>query len=206
MSGPGAPHPTYTPDSDLQFVEASGPELEAYLLSPTVYWPLAQHKGLSTLPRLTLGGLLLALQRLSAVEEALAAPESVRLTRARTRIETERLRWRSGVAAKIALEVRADLNLWRAYMEDLGESPARQADLYPGEVRHRAMLQLLATAPETASFPEPARRELEALDARLRAMFKAGPFVWAKQLAPAFSVREFWFLYGQPTEKDEREV
>jgi len=205
MSGPGAPHRAYTPNSDLQFVEASGPELEAYLLSPTVYWPLAQNRGLSTLPRLTLGGLQLALQRLSAVEGALAPREAVRLTRARTRIETERLRWRSGVAAKIAHEVRADLNLWRAYMDDLGESPARQADLYLGEVRHRAMLQLLAAAPEAASFPESARRELEALDARLRAMFTAGPFVWAEQLTPAFSMPEFWFLYGQPTEKGKRE-
>jgi hypothetical protein len=193
-----SPHPAYTPDPDLAFVEACGPELEAYLLSREVYWPLTQPKGDLALPRLTLGGLLLALQRLGAVERDLAPADAARLARSRSRIETERLRWAAGVGVKMAVEVRAHLNLWRAYIEELVESPARQADLYAGEVRQRAKLQLLRTAPEGAGFPEAGRREIEALDARLSRLFTPGPFVWATQLAPAFPTLEFWFLYGRP--------
>lgn len=205
MPGSTSPRHAYTPDSDLQFVEACAPELEAYLLASGIYWPLAQPKGLTALPRLTLGGLLLALRRLSAVELDLPAPQAVRLTRARTEIETERLRWTAAMGAKMALEMRARLNLWRAYLDDLSESPARSADLYPAEVRQRATLQLLATAPETGPLPAEARQAMQALDARLREIFAAGSFVWEEQLAPAFSPPEYWFLYGRPTEKGERE-
>ena len=103
-------------------------------------------------------------------------------------------------------ETHARLNLWRAFLDDLNESLASNAGLYPTEIRQRAMLQLLATAPESATLPAEARQEMQALDARLREMFAAGSFVWEEQLAPAFSPPEFWFLYGRPTEKGEREV
>jgi len=205
VPGSTSPHHTYTPDSDLQFVEACAPELEAYLLASAIYWPLPQPKGLTTLPRLTLGGLLLALRRLSAVELDLPAPQAARLTRARTHIETERLRWTAAMGAKMALEMRARLDLWRAYLDDLSESPASNADLYPTEVHQRAMLQLLATAPETGPLPAEARQAMQALDARLRKMSAAGSCVWEEQLAPAFSPPEYWFLYRRPTEKGERE-
>ena len=119
MPGSTSPRHAYTPDSDLQFVEACAPELEAYLLASVIYWPLAQPKGRSPLPRLTLGGLLLALHRLGAVERDLPAAQAVRLTRARTRIETERLRWAAAIGAKMTLETHARLSLWRAYLDDL---------------------------------------------------------------------------------------
>jgi hypothetical protein len=67
------------------------------------------------------------------------------------------------------------------------------------------MLQLLATAPETGPLPAEERQAVPTLDARLREMFAAGSFVWDVQLAPAFSPPEYWFLYGRPTEKGERE-
>jgi hypothetical protein len=192
------PLSAYTPDSDIAFVAASGPELEAYLLSREVYWPLTQPRGQVALPRLTLGGLLLALRRLSAVERDLTPDEGAILARARSRIEAERQRWASGAAAKVAAEAHARLNLWRAYLQDLADSPARQAELYAGEVRQRAMLQVLMTAAEGTGFPEAARGEIEALDALLRRSFGAGSFVWAQRLAPAFPPREYWFLYGWP--------
>ena len=205
MPGSTSPRHAYTPDSDLQFVEACAPELEAYLKASVIYWPLAQPKGHSPLPRLTLGGLLLVLHRLSAVERDLPAEQAVRLTRARTQIETERLRRTAAIGAKMTLETHARLSLWRAYLDDLSESPASNADLYPTEIRQRAMLQLLATAPETGPLPTEAGQAMQALDARLREMFAAGSFVWDEQLAPAFSPPEYWFLYGRPTEKGERE-
>jgi hypothetical protein len=205
VPGSTSPRHVYTPDSDLQFVEACAPELEAYLMASVIYWPLAQPKGHSPLPRVTLGGLLLALHRLSAVERDLPAEQAVRLTRARTRIETERLRRTAAIGAKMTLETRARLSLWRTYLDDLSESPASNADLYPTEIRQRAMLQLLATAPETGPLPAEERQAVPTLDARLREMFAAGSFVWDVQLAPAFSPPEYWFLYGRPTEKGERE-
>ncbi len=193
-----SPHAAYTPDIDLAFVEASGPDLEAYLLSREVYWPLSPPKGGVDLPRLTPGGLLLALQRLSAVERELASDEAARLARARSRIEKERRQWAVGMGSKMATEAHARLNQWRAYLQDLTGSPARNAAIYPSEVRQRAMLQLLMMAREATDIPKTTRREIEVLDASLRHHFAAGPFVWAYQLAPAFPKGEFWFLYGRP--------
>ena len=206
MPGSTSPRHAYTPDSDLQFVEACAPELEAYLRASEVFWPLAPAKGFAPLPRLTLGGLLLALRRLGAVERGLRAPQAVRLAQARMRLETERLRRTAAIGAKMTLETHARLSLWRAYLDDLSESPASNADLYPTEIRQRAMLQLLATAPETGPLPAEAGQAMRALDARLREMFAAGSFVWEEHLAPAFSPPEYWFLYGRPTKKGKREV
>jgi hypothetical protein len=205
VPGSTSPRHAYTPDSDLHFIEACAPELEAYLLASEIYWPLAQPKGLAALPRLTVGSLLLALRRLSAVEVDLPAPQAVRLTRARARIETQRLRWTAAIGTKMALEMRARSNLWRAYLDDLSDSPRPNAELFPTEVRQRAMLQLVATAPELDPLPVEVRFALQGFDARLRGMFVAGAFVWEEQLAPAFPPPEYWFLYGRPTEKRERE-
>jgi hypothetical protein len=205
VPGLTSPRHAYTPDSDLQFIEACAPELEAYLLASGIYWPLAQPKGRVVLPRLTLGGLLLALRRLGAVELGLPGSQAVRLTRARTRIETERLRWSAAMATKIALEIHAYFSLWRAYLDDLSDSPEPNAELYATEVRQRTMLQLVATAPEFDPLPAEVNQALHGFDGRLRERFAAGPFVWENQLAPAFPPPEYWFLYGRPTEKGERE-
>ncbi|MBI4769912.1 MAG: hypothetical protein HY784_05720, partial [Chloroflexi bacterium] len=68
----------YSPARDLAVVDRMVAELESYLLSPELYWPLSGPPlpGGQGYPRLTAGGLLLALARLSAVERELSAAQA----------------------------------------------------------------------------------------------------------------------------------
>jgi hypothetical protein len=56
---------------DRAYLEAGIPELEDYLLSDELYWPISARG--HNLPRLTIGGLLLANDRLEARGERIEA-------------------------------------------------------------------------------------------------------------------------------------
>lgn len=171
-----------TLEQDRQFLLAGIPELQAYLLSKELYYPITA-RGLN-LPRLTLGGLLLALARLRGANQAADLEGAV---------EAIRLKWRSAWEAKAGREVRARLALWQNYLADVRQNPDQHAPYYRQEVRVRAMLDLLL-----AELPQPVSEvtTLNELDHRLRRMLIPGQFVWEPVVQPAFPIETFWYLYG----------
>ena len=165
-----------TPAEDRQFLEAALPELQTYLLSNTLFYPLTH-----PLPRLTLGGLLLAQRCLHAYEDA--SPLDLRL-------DMPRIKWRAAWEKKVAQELETRLMLWRNYLNEQRHND-ELGDYYAHEVRLRVMLGLLST--ELGHEPD----ELTALDQLLRAKFRSGEFVWDEVLSKEFSRDDFWFLYGK---------
>lgn len=172
---------------DLAFLSAGVEQLEDYLLSDVIYWPLHE----ADLPHLTLGGLLLAERR--ATVRARDGAERARLEALRMQMEAVRLRWRAAWERKCSQEVRARLALWQSFLQDYREAPAVQAENYPQQVQWRVLLQLLTETLENA--PKEAGVVLE-LDRFLRAVFLPGKFIWEEDLSPAFPPEPFWFLYG----------
>ena len=152
---------------DIDYLQAGIPELERYLLSNELYYPLG-----ARLPQLTLGGILLSLARIGLRGELL-----------RARAESTREKWRSAWEAKSAREVNARGRLWVEYLAEYREDPKSNLRLYPQHVRHRAMLTLLG---------QPAHES----DALLKTAFKEGKFVWEQELAQNFSRDSFWYLFG----------
>lgn len=171
-----------TLEQDRRFLQAGIPELQAYLLSKELYYPITA-RGMD-LPRLTLGGVLLALARLRGAGQSadLEGP-----------VEAIRLKWRSAWEAKASREVQARLALWQNYLADVRHDPEQHAPHYRQEVRVRTMLDLLL-AEVSQSLPQAAT--LAELDARLRAMLLPGEFVWETAVQPAFPREKFWYLYG----------
>ncbi len=165
-----------TPAEDRRFLEEALPELQTYLLSDVLFYPLSH-----PLPRLTVGGLLLAQRRLHAYEDA--SPLDLQF-------DTLRSKWRAAWEKKAAQEFEIRLTLWRNYLDDCREEETLLEN-YPREVRWRVMLALLsAELPAESS-------ELSALDQRLRNTFHAGAFIWDETLRSEFSQDDFWFLYGK---------
>ena len=165
-----------TPAEDRKFLETALPELKTYLLSDVLFYPLSH-----PLPRLTLGGLLLAQRRLHAYEDV--APLDLRL-------DTLRNKWRAAWEKKAAQELNTRLILWQNYLDDCHEEESLLEN-YPREVRWRVMLALLsAELPAESS-------GLNALDQRLRNKFHTGTFIWDETLRNEFSQDDFWFLYGK---------
>ena len=165
------------PSEDQKYLEAALSELKDYLLSDTLFYPL-----MGNLPRLTIGGLLLAQKRLDV--ENLGTHLDPKLAAVKNK-------WRAAWAKKAAQELDARLNLWRNYLNDYRANPEAHAENYQYEIRWRVMVELLTK--EVDQIPE----EISALDGLLRTKFILGEFVWEENLQSQFPQDEFWFLYGR---------
>ena len=173
--------------SDLDYVEDALTQLEPYLLSQELFWPLG-----GTKPRLTVGGVLLSLKRIAAVVES--PVEQAILSQLTVKLDAVRTRWRVAWEQKCARELRTRLELWQNYLGDYRISPESYADDYRNEARLRVLVGLLAG--ELPEVPEESRMKLEALDVLLRGRLSSGQFVWDVALISAFPQDEFWYLYG----------
>jgi len=156
-----------TISQDIQYLSAGVPELENYLLSKELYYPIG-----GSLPQLTLGGILLSLAR--------AGTDAAKFERS---VEATRSKWRTAWEAKVEREARARGELWMNYLAEYREDRGSAARLYAQNVRYRAMLSLLGQAIHNS-------------DPYLRGNFKEGKFVWEEECAPNFSRQIFWYLFG----------
>jgi hypothetical protein len=180
---------------DLEYLRAGLEELESYLLSNELYWPVGAKPpaGEPAYPRLTLSGLLLARKRLHA--RSLPNNLPVDLARLDQRLDETRDRWRVAWEAKATREFHARLNLWRDFLQEYRDHPENNADRYAYEVQRRAMLDLLA--PDATGAPQAERDLLHSLDQLLRAVLVSGEFVWETELQHGFPADEYWYLYGR---------
>ncbi len=165
---------------DSQFLTESLPQMQAYLLSNELYWPLR-----NSLPRLTLGSVLLSLARLEVTRPGEAQ-------KFRADLEPVRVKWRVAWEKKAARELANRLRLWSQYLSDYAYAP-ESAGSYVTEVRSRVILQLLLS--EAPEMPEKAT--LAELDLSLKAQLRPADFVWEAGLQVAFPQLDFWFLYGK---------
>jgi hypothetical protein len=170
-------------EQDLQFLMESLPQLQDYLLSKELYWPLSV-----SLPRLSLGAILLALARVGASQ-----PDEAQ--KLRGQLETIRAKWKVAWEQKAAREMANRLRLWSNFLSDYSSAPDQQAGFYPQEVRGRVILQLLLA--EASEAPE--KSALADLDAMLNLRLVSGNFIWNAAWQVAFPKTEFWFLYGTIT-------
>jgi hypothetical protein len=134
------------------------------------------------LPRLTIGGLLLAQKRLQAGN---------RRTHLFPKLDSVKTKWYAAWTKKSAREIESRLALWRNYLNDYQNKPAEYATDYVNEVRWRVMLELLVD--EMDEMPP----ELISLDQLLRTKLKESNFIWDVHLQNEFPENKFWFLYGK---------
>lgn len=172
-------------EQDAAYLKAAADELEPFLLSDEIHWPLSPAPG-GGLSRLSLGSLLLGRARLCAVNDP-------RLAALEAPIEAVRAEWRTHWERKAQRESGERLNLWANFLSDLQDRPDRTAGEYPQEVRNRVMLDLLLAEANLHRPAEAAR--LDALDGLLRQLSQPGPFVWPAELEAGFPESRFWYLY-----------
>jgi len=152
---------------ESQYLSAGVPELENYLLSKELYYPLSL-----SLPQLTLGGILLSLARMG--KQAIQFEEQV---------EAVHSKWRAAWDAKSSREIRARSGLWSNYLAEYRADPKMGVRLYSQNVRYRTMLSLLGQTEDDS-------------DAFVKSVFKEGKFVWEEDCVPNFPQKVFWYLYG----------
>lgn len=165
-------------------MEAGISDLKDYLLSKELYWPIFA-RGYN-LPRLTIGGVLLAAMRLESVGEQTESHVE--------RLDRFRLKWRGTWEAKAGREFKARFRLWQNYLGDYTQDPERYADAYGNEVRYRVMLALLLNElPMLLSEQD----SLSTLDGIVRANLIPRDFIWDPSLQSGFPREVYWYLYGK---------
>jgi hypothetical protein len=190
-----------SPEYDLVYLQAALLDIQGYLLSNEVYWPIGANSptGEPPFPRVTLGNLVLAETSLEG--RNLPGDQAAQYKKLKDRLDGVRKEWRVAWSRKAVREFGARLSLWRDFIEEYRKNPRANVDRYPYEVNRRVILQLLLPEAEQVSSQE--EELLEGLDNVLQAVFVEGSFVWEDELQNAFPKAEYWYLYGLPRSEDE---
>ena len=169
-------------------------ELQRYLLSNELYWPLFTNQKMKLVnprSRLTPGNLLLSIKRLSSMH----SDEDRRdlINSKIQQFESVRNEWKSHWLQKAEKEYTARMDLWHAYLQDLFEDHSSHALNYAYAVRWRVILKLLE---ETGVTPtEVSTITLSSLDDSLRNISEPSDLIWGEEFCSAFPEDDFWFLY-----------
>jgi hypothetical protein len=178
-----------TRERTFSFLQAGTGDLEAYLLSDSLYWQLP---GPATRQRLTPGGLLMGLIQLESMGEP--TWQAGQIISIQARIDNVKLEHHSAWERKIHKEIAARLQLWKMYLEEYRLNPEEHGVYYSREVNWRVLLQLLL---KESSEPNIQSEVLSALDKMVKSNWLPGEFLWEPYLVNAFQQPEFWFLYGK---------
>jgi hypothetical protein len=185
-------------DRNLSLLERMIEELEPFLLSKQVFWPLNHSGTLKTsLPRLTLGGLLLTLSELAALNPQMDSKQVMRYDRLLQKFEGIRQKWRTAIENKAIQELKMRLNLWRGYLNDVEEQP-NWIENYPTEVRNRVMIDHLTTLIGPNPELENEFQAIGNLDHRIQDFLIPGEFIWEDSLRPSYPQEKFPYLYMKP--------
>lgn len=184
-------------EQDLIYLRSTVPELEEYLLSDVLFWPLSL-KGKDKAPpgatQLTIGNVLLSLKRLEAAAESRFL-DGDDLSRLAASIDLVRGRWKSNWNKKSGKEIASRLRQWDQYVSELSSGEGRRGD-YPYNIRLRVMLGLLMAEMDHPSVRD--RAQLDTLDQRLRNVTRPAAFVWDTAIQAGFPREEYWYLYREP--------
>jgi hypothetical protein len=185
-------------DKDWVFAQVAAQELQDYLLSNTLYWPVTGSRGLrieTDQPRFTIGNLLLSLQRLAAGEWT--GKQQQELAETRAYIQQMRQQWRSHWSKKAKEEFASRLPRLQSFVTSLGSENPPSAHEYAYQIRNRVILDLLLKEIDEPLAVEQAA--LSHLDATLRRWIRPGAFVWDEAIRDQFPSDRYWYLYGAPS-------
>lgn len=178
----------------LDSFDAMLAELEPYLLSPELFWPISSRNRTTPQDRLTVGNLLLCLDQLKASGELSDPGFTTRLRKSEITWQTAHEKWKSVIAKKASTEIGSRLNLWRMYLFDLEEGQGSAFD-YHHEVRNRVIVERLIKLISDREFWD---KDVKAVDNLLRSLVVPADFIWSSSLRAAYPRDLYWFLYRKP--------
>lgn len=185
-------------EASREYLQAALREMQAYLLSAQLFWPLSGRPPAASPPflQLTVGNLLLAFDALAAANASAGGTRWAEVQRLEAEWEAQRIRWAVHVEAKAQRELASRLRQWQAYVEDVRD--AHVAEDYVASVRPRLvaerLLDVLPKGPEAAHV----REQLAKLDSRIDPFLQAGPFVLDPALQTRYPEPAFPMLYRRP--------
>jgi hypothetical protein len=191
---------SYTPEKDLHTLEVFADALPSYLREKELYGEVGR-----LWPRLTPGAVLLRLHRLQAL--VLPPRQAERLQRAARACAATRQTWAHHYSEKLGREWKARLKTYADFLEDHKDNFDSMRAAYPAEALHRTYLHHVARELEAFHLWDEAHEQaLFVLDQVLKASFDQDHprFIWPEVLAEVYPPDLFWWLYGEPSEKQAK--
>jgi hypothetical protein len=187
----------------LAITQAMADELTTYLQQgDRLYQPMhVQTPGGTEDPVLTVGALLENLGTLRSAAGRLTQEQRDALFAIENKVAHDRRALPAQWRAMLERELKALLDSWKWYLDD-AEADQRSRDRYKSEVHNRTRIDLvMRTLAEDEPVTEQQTR-LAGLDARLRAMWKPGPYIGPAVREADYPPDRAWWLYGRPAKDD----
>lgn len=181
---------------DLEILSAMAAEMESYLKSDVLFWPMA----IGNMPRLTLGGYLMRQHRLVALGSLLSEAETAKLDSAVRQFNEALVEKIVRLEQRANKELEARLRQWGEYLNDLSRSKESGGAYYGTAVETRAMITALVNKLSLPPYKLESRitQQVAMFDNNLRRRWQSGDFVWPEEWQPAYPEKSYWWLYGRP--------
>jgi hypothetical protein len=182
---------------DVRTVEAMAAGLKPYIYEDELYGPMP-----GDLPKLTIGGLLMRLNRLSVLPDLLSPSQRDTVKAAQSQFDEVRKEWAVAYEGKIQRELKVRISALDQFFIECADNLRGCADEYPSMIEKRVMAELLHDEAIALKSASPGLTGgLTALDNKIHRYFEKGNFVWDSRLEPAYPPTKYWFLYGRPSKK-----
>lgn len=179
-------------ERDVRTLGTMAANLTPYLYEKELYGYLS-----GDLPRLTVGGLLMRLYRLSRLSDHLSAEQQNIVQDAAINLEAEQAEWGVHYEMKVQQELEARLHSLSRFLEECHEGNSTCAENYPIEAEKRIIIEhLRREAAELGVLTPELETRLRQVDSQLRRLLTDGPFITDPILQEVYPRDEFWWLYG----------
>lgn len=186
-------------EKKIEALIAMASNLTPYLYEKEVFGELG-----GSLPKLTIGGLLLRLHQLEHLAPTLSPDQQSRIHDARINFEETRAEWAVHYEEKVLQEMESRLNAILYYLDECAKQEADCAAGWLNEAEKRTIIAHLHDIATQDDFLTSEISQLLAqVDGKIRRHFRTGDFLWDAILQDAYPHEDFWWLYGSMREPDE---
>ena len=181
----------YDVERDVRTVEAMASRLTPYVYEDELYGQMP-----GDLAKLTIGGLLMRLQRLSAIKNQLTPGQQEALRVAEGKLDEVRRQWAVAYEGKIKREFQARMTLLNQFVNECVDNPRNCMENYPQAAEKRVMAQVLADEAQHLNIiADEVKGALTSVDNKLHRYTEPGKFIWDQRLEAAYPKDKYWFLY-----------
>jgi hypothetical protein len=189
----------YSIDRDLSEAKALADHLIPYVYERELYGSIGGMFGSGAMPSLTLGGLLLRLHRLHALEAGMSESQRAQLAAIDAAHNHVRKEWLVHYNDKLTQEAQSRLKMIDQFFEECADDPRTCYSNYPPEAMRRTIVEVIANEQKRdGTATSEIERAMGRIDSQLRRFTTSGSFIWASALQPVYPKDEYWWLYAQP--------
>ena len=191
------PEAKYSIDHDLEEATALADHLIPYVYENELYGSIGGMFG--SMPRLTIGGLLLRLHRLHALADQLSDAQKAQLAEIDEKHANARQEWTVHYNKKLLQEAESRLKMMEQYFGECADDPRACANNYMPEAMRRTIVQEIDRQLKQTDTPsDKLEQTIGKVDSQLHRFTEPSGFLWASVLVPVYPQSEYWWLYARP--------